>query len=253
MTTLAKDTPRDLVVGQRAEYPMIASDIIYQGAAVGLVTGTGHAQPLTDDDRFVGFAEATADNSDGGAAGLNVRVIRSGSAVLTVTGVVITDVGQPVYATDDNAFTMVPTAAQFIGFVRRFVGTNTAEVAFDVDNYVDPYAGKIRETLAAASLTLDDEDNAKFIFVTADSTITLPVTSLALANVTLVCMGPYGTVQIVADPQTADQIMGPNLSPAADTALTNTKATAQRGDLITLTYLSHADGPCITEIKGTWA
>ena len=35
MTTLAADTPRDMELGDRNEFPVIASDIIYEGAAVG--------------------------------------------------------------------------------------------------------------------------------------------------------------------------------------------------------------------------
>ena len=63
MTTLAANTPRNIVGGNRNEIPVIASDIIWEGAAVGVVTGTGHARPLAAGDRFVGFAEAKADNS----------------------------------------------------------------------------------------------------------------------------------------------------------------------------------------------
>jgi len=73
MTTLAADTPRDYEIGDRNEFPVIASDIIYEGAAVGLVDATGHAQPLTSSDQFVGFAEKKADNSSGSAADINVQ------------------------------------------------------------------------------------------------------------------------------------------------------------------------------------
>src|SRR3990172_7510120 len=104
MTTLAANTPRAYEGGTRNEIPVIASDIIYEGAAVGVVDATGHARPLNAADRFAGFAEAKADNSAGAAAAINARVIESGKVQLSVTGAVITDVGQPVYATDDNAF-----------------------------------------------------------------------------------------------------------------------------------------------------
>jgi hypothetical protein len=147
---------------------------------------------------------------------------------------------------------MLPTGGVFIGYVRRFVSTNVAEVDFDAVNFVDPYGGKVKETLAAATLLLDAQDCAKYIFVTVDSTITLPATATALDDVTLVCMGPFGTVQIVVDPDNSDKIAGPNIAPADGATVTNTKATAKRGDLITLA-LGNVSGPAITEIKGTWA
>jgi len=251
MTTLAANAPRVLVGGDVNELPVIATDIIWEGAAVGVVLASGHARPLTAVDKFAGFALAKADNSAGAAAAINCRMFRKGCVKLSVAGAVITDVGQPVYATDDNAFQFTPTSAVFIGFVRRFVSSGVVEVDFDAVNFQDPYAGKIRETLAAASLTLDAQDNGKFIFVTVDSTITICATATAVRDVTLVCMGPYGTVQITADPDNADKFMGPNIAGADGGAAVNTKATACRGDLIQFD-LGHADGPCITKLKGTW-
>jgi hypothetical protein len=63
-------------------FPVIAADIIYEGAAVGLVDGTGHARPLAAGDRFAGFAELKADNAAGAAAAINVKVIESGKIQL---------------------------------------------------------------------------------------------------------------------------------------------------------------------------
>jgi hypothetical protein len=72
MTTLAANKPRAYELGERNHFPVIASDIIYEGAAVGIVAATGHAQPLTSADKFGGFAVAKADNSAGTAAAINV-------------------------------------------------------------------------------------------------------------------------------------------------------------------------------------
>jgi len=252
MTTLATNTPRVLVGGDINEIPVIASDIIYEGAAVGLVAASGHARPLNAADKFAGFAAEKADNSAGAAAAINCRFYRKGCVKLTVAGVVITDVGQPVYATDDNAFAMLPTGGVFIGFIRRWVSSGVAEVDFDAVNFSDPYAGKLKETLSAATKTLDAQDTGKIFFVTVDSVITLPATATALASVTLVCMGPFGTVQISADPNASDKIMGPDLAGTDNKDLINTKATAKRGDFVTLTA-GHADGYVVNQLKGTWA
>ena len=100
MTTLAANAYRVYETSNINEIPVIAADIIYEGAAVGSVKASGHARPLTSADRFEGFAEKKADNSSGAAAAINVRVKTQGKIKLSVSGAVITDIGQPVYATD---------------------------------------------------------------------------------------------------------------------------------------------------------
>lgn len=252
MTTLAKNVPRPYELGAIAEYFVIANDIIYEGAAIGIVPASGHARPLASGDKFGGFCQRMADNTGGLAAAINVRANRSGSIQLSVSGAVITDIGQPVYATDDDTFVFLPTGGSFVGFVRRFVSSGVVIVEYDVDNYCDPYAGKLLETLSAATKTLDAQDTGKTIFVTVDSVVTLPATATALDGITLVCMGPYGTVQISADPNANDKIMGPDIAGADNKDLVNTKATARRGDFVTL-RAGHADGYTVVGIKGTWA
>jgi hypothetical protein len=251
MTTLAADKARISVLGTINELPVIASDIIYEGAAVGAVIGTGHVRPLTSVDKFVGFAERKCDNSTGAAAAKNVRVVESGKIVLSVSGAVITDIGQPVYATDDDTFVFLPTGGVYIGKVERFVSSGVVEVAYDAINGVDPYAGRVYETLAAATKTLDLEDSGKAIFCTVTTVITLAATAVDL-DVKLVNMGPYGTVQISADPAAADKFVGPDLTGVDNKDYINTLATAQRGDFIAIKG-GHADGYIINGKKGTWA
>ena len=252
MTTLAVDLARSYEVGDRNGFPVIAADIIYEGAAVGLVDASGHARPLTSADKFVGFAEKKADNSAGAAAAINVRVIKKGSAQLSVSGAVITDLGQPIYATDDNGFVFTPAGSVFIGFVRRFVSAGVVIVEFDTEKFIDPWAGRVREALDAATKTLDAQDTGKIIACTVTTVITLPATATALDNVTLLNVGPFGTVEISADPAAADKIMGPDIAGADNKDLVNTLATARRGDFITL-KAGHADGYTVCGIKGIWA
>lgn len=252
MTTLAKNVIRALELGSINEIPVVATDIIYEGAAVGVVAASGHARPLTSADKFAGFAERIADNSAGLAAAINVRTHTAGSIELAVSGAVITDVGQPVYATDDDTFVLLPTGGVFIGFVRRFVSSGVVIVEFNAESYIDPWAGRVKETLSAATKTLDAQDTGKVIFCTVDTVVTLPATATALDNVTLVCAGAFGTVQISADPNANDKIMGPDLAGTDNKDLINTKATARRGDYVTL-RAGHADGYTVTDLKGIWA
>lgn len=252
MTTLAANTPRAYELGERNHYPVIASDIIYEGAAVGIVPGTGHARPLTAADRFGGFAVAKADNSAGAAAAILVEVVESGDVQLSVSGAVITDVGQPVYATDDNVFVFSPVGGVFVGFVKRFVSSGVVVVEFDADSFRDPYAEyTVRETVAA-DLTLDIQDNGKLLWFTTDTKIiTLPAVATPV-NCKIVNGAPFGTALLTIAPQAADKIQGPNLPGADNTALLNTKATQKRGDSVKL-VTGDANGAIVSELRGTWA
>lgn len=251
MTTLAADTPRDYELGERNEFPVIASDIIYEGAAVGLVDASGHAQPLTSSDQFVGFAEKQADNSSGSAADINVRVIKKGSIYLAVTGAVITDVGQPVYATDDNAFSFVPTSGVFIGFVRRWVKSGYAIVEFDAGVLKDPHEGYVPQTVTTG-LTLDAQDSGKVLCITTDAlTQTLPAVE-GMSNIRFLNCGAFGTVEITVSPNGSDMIEAADIAGEDNHDLINTKATARRGDYLDVDY-SDANGWVVTAKVGTWA
>lgn len=255
MTTLAADSPLTIEGGTINEYPVIASDIIYEGAAVGLVSGTGHARPLAAGDRFVGFAEQKADNSAGAAAAINVRVRHKGKVQLSVTGAVITDVGQPVYATDDAAFGFIPTAAVFVGRVCRFVSSGVAVVEYDVSGLSDPWAEyTVRETLTTTK-TFDAEDCGKLFSVTAGadgSVLTLPAIAAGLSGITILAVGAFGTTAVTIDPAAADMILGPDITGADNKDLICTKATQRRGDFVTL-IAGDADGYMVTRLRGTWA
>jgi hypothetical protein len=255
MTTLAANKPRAYEQGSRNEFPVIAADIIYEGAAVGIVDGTGHARPLNAADRFAGFAEAKADNAAGAAAAINVRVVESGKAQLTVADAVITDVGQPVYASDDDTFTLNPADGAFVGFVHRFVSAGVAVVSFDATQFVDPWAHKtVRETLAGTK-TFDAQDSGKLFCVSAAGdadALTLPSIADGLSGITILAVGAFGTTAVTVDPAAADMILGPNITGADNKDLICTKATQRRGDFVTL-IAGDADGYMVTEMRGIWA
>jgi len=121
MATLTKDTPRAWELEHHLnELPIIADDIVYEGAACGF--SSGRIRPLVAADVFAGFAKAQCDN-DGGAAGAkNVKLIDAGDVVLNVVGVTaITDVGSTVYADDDNTFTLTSSSNTAIGKITRWI------------------------------------------------------------------------------------------------------------------------------------
>lgn len=135
MTTLAKNAPRDFVLGDTQDLPVIASDIIYEGAAVG-ENASGYFRPLVAGDAFAGFAQSQADNSAGAAGAINVRVKSRGRVVLSVTGVTaVTDEGSTVYAADDDSFTLTVGSNTPIGKVVRYISGTSVEVYFEAASF----------------------------------------------------------------------------------------------------------------------
>ncbi|MCM5560310.1 hypothetical protein [Pleomorphomonas sp. JP5] len=131
MTTLAKNKTREFSLGDEEEYPVVAADIIFQGAAVG-ENGAGYSRPLVAADPFQGFAIAQADNSTGGAGEVTVRVKSRGRIVLDIAGIAITANDRPaVYASDDDTFTLAAAGNSLIGYVSRWISAGTALVEFD--------------------------------------------------------------------------------------------------------------------------
>ncbi len=255
MTTLAANKPRDYELGERNHLPVVASDIIFEGAAVGVVAGTGHARPLVAGDSFGGFAVAKADNSTGAAAAINVETVESGQIQLSVTGAVITDVRQPVYASDDDTFSFSPVGGTFVGFVKRFVSSGVVVVDFDAACYRDPWADyTVRETLSATK-TFDAEDSGKLFCVDADGdddALTLPAIATGLDGIAIMAVGAFGTTKIKIDPAAADMILGPDITGADNKDLILTKATQRRGDFVILGG-NDADGYSVQRIRGIWA
>lgn len=252
MTTLAVNKPRTYEGGERerSHFSVIAADIIYEGAAVGIVTATGHARPLAAGDQFAGFAVSQADNSLGAAAEIRVQVEQEGKVQVPVTGAVISDAGLPVYASDDDTFSFSPVAGVFIGFADRFVSAGVMIVSFDAFELRDPYAGWTH-ALKSANATMDATDTGKWWWVDTDGVVvTLPavegINFFRVGN-----LGAYGAVGVAVSPNASDMIEGPGITAADNKDLINTKATAQRGDWIEIAN-GDANG-WSSRFKGTWA
>ena len=130
MATKTKDEYLTYELGDIAEYPVIASEIIYEGSAVG-DNASGLARPLVAADPFLGFCEQQADNSAGAASAINVRVRDRGKVVVDVVGATgVGDVGTDVYMSDDNVFTLTTTSNSLIGTVVRYNSGTECVVSF---------------------------------------------------------------------------------------------------------------------------
>ena len=250
-TTLAANAARTYGEGTLTAHPVIATDIIYEGAAVG-DNGSGYARPLVAGDKFLGFAEDKVNNSTGAAGDLYVRTFDVGMAQLSVSGAVITDVGQPVYASDDDTFTFVAVSNSYVGTVVQWLSSGVVMVRFEAKG-VDPFGETdVRETLSD-NKTIDVQDTGKIFYMDTDAkAITLPATASGLGPMTFVNAGAFGTVIITISPNANDKIMGPDIAGADDQDLVNTKATARRGDYVTIQPDVAGNGWMVGAIKGTW-
>lgn len=254
MTTLAANAPVVAVQGDISAIGIIATDIVYEGAMVG-DNAAGYGRPLTAGDKFLGHAVSKVDNASGSAGDLNIT-LRSGHYRLEVALVgLITDVGQPVYASDDATLTFEAASNSYVGVISRYVSSTKMEVEFRPGEY-DEFGNNQNREVTSVDKTLGLADGGKIIYVDTDTKIvTLDAIATALSGykVTIVNGAGFGVAGIVIDPNSTE-VMSNGCDIAAGGAgkkLTNTKATAQRGDFVTLA--GNATGFQIINKRGTWA
>lgn len=156
MTQLDANTAREYQLPELNDLPVAATTTIYEGSAVG-DNGSGYARQLNAGDPFRGFALRKADNDPGAAGDIDVHVRQKGRIVLPISGLAITDVGKPVYASDGNAFTLTASTNTHIGRVIGWVSTGYGVVEFDASRggagvltpLTDNTAGTANDTLQA--------------------------------------------------------------------------------------------------------
>ncbi|GAH72365.1 unnamed protein product, partial [marine sediment metagenome] len=111
---LAADSPQVLVTGDMNSIPIIDNDIVYEGAMVGLSVTTdepGYGKPLAAgdvaaDEIFLGHSIFKVDNTGGAKGAKNIRLRTGRYRLLCALAGVITDVGKPVYASDDETLSL---------------------------------------------------------------------------------------------------------------------------------------------------
>ncbi len=196
MATLSVDTPRAFGLGDINELPVEASEIIYEGAALG-DNASGYSQPLAAGDPFQGFCIKKADNSSGAAGDVNVTVRRYGLVSLAVTGASsVADNGRNVYASDDATFTLTKSTNTRIGQVVRWVTSTTCIVSFtaqgagaagyaesSITSLTDSSGGTANNTVAAVvAPTGYTAHGSGATAVTSNAATDLDTTAAALAT-----------------------------------------------------------------------
>jgi hypothetical protein len=131
MTTRSSDLARSFELGDQSHVPVVATDIIYEGSAVG-DNGSGYGRPLVAGDQFLGFCLRKCDNASGSAGDDNILVSTRGRVQLSVSGAAATDLGKAVYASDDDVFVLTESTNSYIGRIIRYVSSGVVIVAYDV-------------------------------------------------------------------------------------------------------------------------
>lgn len=180
-TTSSANTPRTYELGDYAHLPVADNVKIYEGSAIG-DNGSGYARALTAADPFRGFCVEFADNTISGhaAGGIYVQYKRWGLIQLSVTGVTaVTDVGKPVYASDDMTFTTTSTSNSYIGRIVRWISSTNCVVEFDGGRAGFSKETSLTDNSAGTSApTTGVSANAQ-----KDTTIVIPIGALTgLAN-----------------------------------------------------------------------
>jgi hypothetical protein len=147
--------------------------------------------------------------------------------------------------------------SDWVGNLLRFHDGATNIVDVDGANGVLTYYREVKhasqaEQTKSANATLSAADSGMVTYVDTDGVVlTLPSTAAGITY-TIVNAGADGAVGISISPAAADKIQGVGLTAADDKDLINTKATAKKGDAVTLVG-DGADGWFIQSMHGTWA
>jgi hypothetical protein len=122
-----KNVPLVTETGDRNVIPVATTKRLFEGA-MAFLDASGYATPVPG-TVFLGHVAAEADNRTGqnGTIPVTLRYGRY-RAQVTLASVAITDVGAPVYATDDNTLSLA--GVYQVGKVVRYVSANTAVVEF---------------------------------------------------------------------------------------------------------------------------
>jgi len=136
MTALAASynvEEKDGVVGSA---PM-AVDIIYRGAIV-MHNAAGFLAPAATGagSYFAGIAEEEIDNSGGSAGDVECKYKRTGVYLLTSSGLAQADVGDKVYASDDQTITQTSTNNVLVGQIEKFVSATQVWVKLEQNSVI---------------------------------------------------------------------------------------------------------------------
>ena len=137
MAALSADRQVQFESGDMQDLPVLANTVIYAGAFVG-DNGSGLMRGLVAGDPFRGIAIGKSGATVSASGDYDVRVLEVGKIVHAVTGVADEDdVGEIVYASDDQTLTLTSTSNTAIGRVVRHISSTTCCVRFQAQHLQD--------------------------------------------------------------------------------------------------------------------
>jgi len=206
-------------------------------AAATLVTSSAAVRLATN--KALQFRDANATISSSATGKLTVAGDATFTGATTIDGDFVVNFGTSTYYGDANATIASPSTGMLalcsssrITAESPIVGVNEAVTAIN------------------GNVSLDANSSGTVYDVTADAVITLPATAAGITY-TFICDGADGDVQITLSPNSSDLIRGKGYDGADNTDWINTKATADRGDYITIVGDGDA-GWLIQRQGGTW-
>lgn len=133
MAALTEDINLDEKDGRLVASPVVASDIIFKGALVKH-NAAGFLAPCVAEagSFFAGVAYEKMDNSAGVAGDKMCRVQKTGRYLLTGSGFAQANVGDAVYAQDDQTISLTDAGnEQQVGVIDEFVSATKVWVKID--------------------------------------------------------------------------------------------------------------------------
>jgi hypothetical protein len=138
---LLKNTPITVLEGKLQAYPLYQAIHAYEGSLI-FKRSDGYVTNVAGGNVFLGHAYAEANNANGGDGALEVFV-RTGNyfAKAAVASLAITDLGSPVYASDDGTLVLTASGNSRVGRVAKFISTGIGIVEFCPITKVDGTPG----------------------------------------------------------------------------------------------------------------
>lgn len=169
----------------------------------------------------------------------------------TTTRIYFRDTALSIYSSADGQLDI--DADTEVEITTTTLDINAAADVRDALTYNDLFEhGAQKKQTKSANYTMTAADSGYITDVDTDATtITLPATTVGMVF-TIRNIGADGAVGINVSPAAADKIIGIGLTAAADKDLINTKATAKKGDFVTLIG-NGVDGWFVVASAGTWA
>jgi len=137
MTALIADRLTDFKEGVELNYPVAGSSKLYAGGMV-CTNSSGYAIPGADTAGvvFLGVSMSQKDNSSGSNGDLNATVRKKGTFKFACSGMAITDIGKPVYVSDDQTVALISGVTNAIpcGRIAGYVSATEVWVDIDVDH-----------------------------------------------------------------------------------------------------------------------